>query len=274
MTLRVLIVDNDAETLSAFQYALEDRDWHVEVAPTAQAGLMLYEGERFDVVVTEKNLPDFDGVWMLTKIRAQDQLTQFVVITGEATGLSAIHAGNLGALEYLQKPFREIFELSNAIERALDRSQLKPGDELVRFFERMVSVAQCKTPPLGLPIIEQAPQIVVYAPVGEEWLREIVEKAGYRLVLSTTPDSFLQKAEIANPGTMILVGTPECVGLVEIIREKHPRATLLIVFENTDFKTVRPFIVAGATGMISDLLGTDDAATQIRRLISQEAPDL
>jgi DNA-binding NtrC family response regulator len=268
VTSRVLIVDNDVEILSAFQYALEDKDWHVEAAPTAQAGLMLYKRERFDVVVTEKNLPDFDGVWMLTQIRALDQLTQFVVITGTATGLSAIHAGNLGALEYLQKPFRDYHEMSDAIERALERSHIKPGDEFVRFLERMVSVAQCKTPPPNDSLTEQAPLLMAFAPVGEEWLTEIVEKAGYQMVVSTTPESFVQKAAIALPETMIMVGTPECVALVEIIREKYPRATLLIVFEDTDFATVRPFIVAGATGMISELLGTDEAATQIRRLLA------
>jgi DNA-binding response OmpR family regulator len=265
---RVLIVDHDLEVLSAFQYAIEDKDWHVEVAPTAQAGLMLYKRERFDVVVTEKNLPDFDGVWMLTQIRELDQLTQFVVITGKATGLSAIHAANLGALEYLQKPFRDIFEVSKAIERALERSQVKPGDELLRFFERMASVAQCKTPPPDDSVTETVPLLVAYAPVGAEWLTKIVEQTRYQLVVSTTPDSFVQKAAMAKPGMMILVGRPECLPLVELIREKHRRATLLIVFEDTEFTTVRPFIVAGATGMISELLGTDEAATQIRRLLT------
>ena len=267
---RVLIVDDEPAILTAFQYALQDKDWHIEVAPTAQAGLMLFEKERFDVVVTDKNLPDFDGIKLLTELREQDVRTQFIVITGYASPKSAIDAANLGAFEYLAKPFKDIYAVAEMIESAVIRSQKSPGDELVRLFDRMAarSRGEILSPALsGQERSGNKTRIVAYAPVAEAWLKSVVESTGSKLVSASTKSAFQEAIGLFSPETVMLVGRESSLPLARITRELLPRTRILVVFEQADVPTVRSFILAGANAMVSDPLGTPEAETRLRELL-------
>jgi CheY-like chemotaxis protein len=262
-------VDDEPAILTAFQYALEGRDWHVEVAPTAQAGLLYFDKERFDVVVTDKNLPDVDGVELLAKIRKRDEYTQFIVITGHATATSAIAAANLGAVEYLTKPFDDIYAVADVIEQAIKRSHARPGDRLASFRERTAALGRGENSekPRDEVAPERLPVAAAYAPTGQDWLTGVADKSGWRLLAASTVSAYREALKLGKPTVAILVGSEDAVALVRATRELCPGCRILVVFEEPEVGLVRSFILAGASSMVSEELGSGEAEASLRRLL-------
>jgi len=67
--LRVLIVDDNTETLSLFAFALTQMGCDVVTAESGAEGLLLASGVPLDVVVTDLAMPDMDGCQLVKRFR-------------------------------------------------------------------------------------------------------------------------------------------------------------------------------------------------------------
>ena len=90
-----------------------------------QAGSLAEARERldqraFDLIVTDVNLPDGDGVALVKELAASGSGTDAIVVTAYGTVEHAVDAMRHGAADYLQKPLR-LDELALVVERVLDR---------------------------------------------------------------------------------------------------------------------------------------------------------
>jgi DNA-binding NtrC family response regulator len=74
----------------------------------------------FDLLVTDVNLPDGDGVDLVKELHAADGGTDAIIVTAYGTVEHAVDAMRHGAIDYLQKPVR-LDELALVVERALER---------------------------------------------------------------------------------------------------------------------------------------------------------
>ena len=101
--IRVLVVDDDGETLKAIGEILHNTGIAAEIASTGLQALALIRSTPFDVVVVDLRLPDIGGVELLRSIR-DERPGIAVIVTGVATPCTAIEAGRLGAVAYLDKP--------------------------------------------------------------------------------------------------------------------------------------------------------------------------
>ena len=123
--LRVLCVDDEPDILTLMARLLERLDLAVTTASGPRAALELFDRERFDLVVTDIQMPGMDGHAFLAEIRERDPQIPVVVATGHASLDNAIRALRDGASGMLTKPFTaEEFrkEITNALERARIRS--------------------------------------------------------------------------------------------------------------------------------------------------------
>jgi YesN/AraC family two-component response regulator len=101
--ISVLVVDDDDETLKATGEILRHAGIAAEIAPTGLQALALIRRTPIDLVVVDLRLRDIGGVELLRSIR-EERPGIAVIVTGVATPGTAIEAGRLGAVAYLDKP--------------------------------------------------------------------------------------------------------------------------------------------------------------------------
>ena len=101
--ISVLVVDDDYETLKATGEILRHAGIAAEIAPTGLQALALIRRIPIAVVVIDLRLADIGGVQLLRSIR-EERPGIAVIVTGVATPGTAIEAGRLGAVAYLDKP--------------------------------------------------------------------------------------------------------------------------------------------------------------------------
>src|SRR5258708_21097014 len=101
---RLLIVDDDANTLASLSRAFR---WAGEEAVVADGGpraLELFKAGSFDLIFSDVVMPGMDGIALLEEIRAAGVTTPVVMISGQATVDMAVRAPKLGAVGFLAKP--------------------------------------------------------------------------------------------------------------------------------------------------------------------------
>jgi EAL domain-containing protein (putative c-di-GMP-specific phosphodiesterase class I) len=114
---RVLVVDDERDLLEILGAMLAEAGWQVDTAPNGQAALVLVDAHRFDVVLSDIDMPGINGVELLREIRGRDLDVPVLLITGHPRVETAVEALEHGALRYLQKPLRER-DLLTAVEDA------------------------------------------------------------------------------------------------------------------------------------------------------------
>ena len=122
---RILIVDDDRLVARGLAELLQHDGHHTAVAHDGPAALraLADADPPFQLMVTDLNLPGFDGMQLLAKVREQQPDLVPIVITGFGKIESAVAAVKLGASDYLTKPLVED-ELRLAVEKAAHQQAL------------------------------------------------------------------------------------------------------------------------------------------------------
>ncbi|MEF8874869.1 MAG: PAS domain S-box protein, partial [Candidatus Thermoplasmatota archaeon] len=106
MPIKTLFVDDEKSLLDQTEIFLEKRDEEIEVltASSAERALEMMEEEDFDVIVSDYQMPDIDGLEFLEETREErgDDIP-FIMFTGKGREKVAMKALNLGADRYIQK---------------------------------------------------------------------------------------------------------------------------------------------------------------------------
>jgi two-component system cell cycle sensor histidine kinase/response regulator CckA len=100
----VLLVEDDAALRKALGSVLESRNLRVLEAGTGAAAMAIIDSEELHLAVMDVNLPDTDGLELLSGLRARDTLLPTVVMTGDASIENAQRALSGRANAFLTKP--------------------------------------------------------------------------------------------------------------------------------------------------------------------------
>jgi EAL domain-containing protein (putative c-di-GMP-specific phosphodiesterase class I) len=114
---RILVVDDERDLLDVLGAMLVEAGWQVDTAPDGREALSLVDANRYEVVLSDIDMPGMDGVQLLREIRARDLDVPVLLITGHPRVDTAVEALEHGALRYLRKPIRER-DLLSAVEDA------------------------------------------------------------------------------------------------------------------------------------------------------------
>ena len=117
----VLVVDDETVVLTVLREALRRGGYRVTTAASAEEAIDLMHKRRFDLVLTDKNLPGASGLDVLRAARSLNPAPAIVLITGYSSYDSAIEALDIGAHDYIEKPIRDVDDLRFRIRRALSR---------------------------------------------------------------------------------------------------------------------------------------------------------
>ncbi len=100
----LLLVDDDATFCSVLSKALEKRGFQVKVAHSVAAALSDIQDHAPEYAVIDLKMPDQSGLVLVSRLKALDEHTRIVVLTGYASIATAVEAIKLGAVYYLSKP--------------------------------------------------------------------------------------------------------------------------------------------------------------------------
>jgi two-component system nitrogen regulation response regulator NtrX len=101
---RLLIIDDDPNTLASLARAFRMAGHEAEVADNAGRALSLIRDHSFDLIFSDVVMPGKDGIALLEEIRGLGVATPVVMMSGQATLDMAVRATRLGALDFLEKP--------------------------------------------------------------------------------------------------------------------------------------------------------------------------
>ena len=101
----ILVVDDD-DTIRDTLYDLLSEDHHCHTAETAEEALKLLDAEFYDVVLTDISMPGMGGLELLGQVRKRYPDTPVIIITGINDQEHFKGMLNMGAFDYLLKPFR------------------------------------------------------------------------------------------------------------------------------------------------------------------------
>lgn len=127
----IFIVDDDEDVREALSELLESVGLKAEVFACAQAFLDRYDPERPGCLVLDIQMPGMSGLALQQELKQQGSNLPVVMITAYGDVPTAVQAIKDGALEFLQKPFRDE-EFLDYVRGALDRDAAGRRSEAVR----------------------------------------------------------------------------------------------------------------------------------------------
>ena len=101
---KVLIVEDEANICSFIETLLTTNEYQVLVARICTMGLTLFASHNPDLVILDLGLPDRDGLEFVRTVR-QKYLTPIIVLSARTDEMDKIEALDLGANDYITKPF-------------------------------------------------------------------------------------------------------------------------------------------------------------------------
>ena len=167
--VRVLIVDDEPPIRKLLRMGLTAQGYHVLEAPDGATALDLI-AEKPDLVILDLGLPDMEGLDLLRSIRAQNERVPIVVLSSRGDEAAKVQALDIGADDYVTKPFGT-YELLARMRAAL-RHQLQVQGERPIFHVGDLSVDLVRR------IVKLGEKEVKLSPKEYELLRLLVAHAG------------------------------------------------------------------------------------------------
>jgi len=115
--MRVLLVDDDDLLLGTYTALLQDVGFDVDPTSRAKEALEKASSQRYDVVLSDIQMPGMSGLELLKAVRQVDMDVPVILMTGAPSVDSAIEAVEYGAFRYLRKPVSAVV-LEETIGRA------------------------------------------------------------------------------------------------------------------------------------------------------------
>ena len=134
--IRVLHVDDEPALLKVAKQCLEMQGpFRVDTASSVEEALAKLEKERYDVVVSDYQMPGKDGLEFLKELRESGNSVPFIMFTGKGREEVAIRALNLGANQYLNKTGETETVYTELAHTVTELAKTKKAEELLRLSE-------------------------------------------------------------------------------------------------------------------------------------------
>jgi two-component system KDP operon response regulator KdpE len=145
-SLKILVIDDEPPIRKLLRLGLGTQGYEVQDAPNGKVALQLLDGKP-DLIILDLGLPDISGHELLRTIRARNDAVPIVVLSSRGDEAGKVQALDLGADDYVTKPFG-MDELLARIRMALrhrlqvqgERPVFRAGDLSVDLVRRLVKV--------------------------------------------------------------------------------------------------------------------------------------
>jgi two-component system nitrogen regulation response regulator NtrX len=128
---RLLIVDDEANTLASLSRAFRLAGHDAVVCDNANKALEMAKAQSFDLIMSDVVMPGKDGLSLLEELKTQGVVAPVVMMSGQAHIEMAVRATKLGALDFLEKPI-STEKLLLTVENALRLRRLESENQQLR----------------------------------------------------------------------------------------------------------------------------------------------
>ncbi|MBT4289114.1 MAG: response regulator transcription factor [Deltaproteobacteria bacterium] len=142
MPQKILIVEDNQDLAQLLELHLKDMFFEVHLAFDGETGYSLIQEHHFDLVILDLMLPGINGLEICQRIRAKQIYTPILILTSKSTELDRVLGLEMGADDYVTKPFsiRELMARVKAILRRVSelQSPQKKENQLKIHIDEMV----------------------------------------------------------------------------------------------------------------------------------------
>lgn len=131
MALKILVVEDEIKVARFLRRGLETEGYVVDAAPDGPSGERKARTESFDLIILDVLLPRKNGFEILKDLRADSIVTPVLLLTARSTTEDIVGGLDLGADDYLTKPFSfEVLlaRVRSLLRRSKARTELRVGD--------------------------------------------------------------------------------------------------------------------------------------------------
>ena len=122
MTQRILVVDDDAAIRDVVSYTFTHEGFEVDAAVDGAVAVEMLAESSYDVVILDLMLPQLSGIDVCRKLREQGDTTPIVMLTAKDSELDLVVGLEVGADDYVPKPFSRA-ELVSRVRALLRRRE-------------------------------------------------------------------------------------------------------------------------------------------------------
>jgi len=137
--MRLLIIEDNKTLARSLRQGFREEGFAVDVGADGEEGLWYAESNPYDVVVLDLTLPKLDGLELLRRIRRRGIASHVICLTARGATEDKVQALNLGADDYLAKPFA--FEELLARVRSLCRRAYRRKDPIIQLADLEINTA-------------------------------------------------------------------------------------------------------------------------------------
>jgi two-component system, NtrC family, response regulator AtoC len=135
----ILVADDDPAIRSLLKQLLGDEGFAVNEAATGVEVVDRVKEANPDLVIMDVRMPELDGIEALSRVKGASPQTAVLIMTAFGSSNAAIRAMELGAFDYITKPF-ELDKISHAVRRVLEYQDMTKEIEVLR--EEITSLVQ------------------------------------------------------------------------------------------------------------------------------------
>jgi len=121
---KLVIVDDEPVILQILEAVFEEGPWLLSSCGTGKQAQEIMRDHGVDILLTDKNLPDINGLELLAEAKRINPLAEVIVITGYASLETALSALEMDAFDYVLKPLNNVFEIRKKVERAAEKQAI------------------------------------------------------------------------------------------------------------------------------------------------------
>ncbi|MFA6334294.1 MAG: response regulator transcription factor [Bacteroidales bacterium] len=137
---RVLLVEDEITLSMIIKDTLEDEGFELTHVPDGIKGLNSFHAKKPDVIIADVMMPEMDGFEMVKKIRKVDRTTPILFLTARSTLDDLVNGFNLGANDYLKKPFK-MLELVMRVKALVNRIMpMETNDEIFEIGDYQLNI--------------------------------------------------------------------------------------------------------------------------------------
>ena len=122
---RILVVDDELTVCKSIRQVLVRDDCDVDMALSGEEALGKEAGQPYDVMIVDLMMPGISGVDLLKQLKARNPKARIIMVTGYPTMKNTLQAMQLGAVDFLPKPFLPT-TLRNLVAKALEAGDEPP----------------------------------------------------------------------------------------------------------------------------------------------------
>jgi two-component system alkaline phosphatase synthesis response regulator PhoP len=127
---RILLVEDEVNIARSLQFNLEQEGHEVCSTSSGKEALALCDRQLFDLIILDLMIEDVDGFEVARQVRLRDQKLPIIMLTARSAAEDRIHGLELGADDYITKPFH-LRELLLRVDRMLKRATWYADDSML-----------------------------------------------------------------------------------------------------------------------------------------------